>query len=415
MGVALSGCASNQQWVDRNDWANPSGWFGNLDHDGKSSQTSPDISHIHGPLTPPVAAPRAQVQATPLATPPALPVPPAKTKVAILLPLTGRDASLGQAMLNAAQQAVFDAGDDRFELMPRDTGAGEASAETAARDAIGSGAQLLIGPLFAANIPAVKAVVQNSSVNMLTLSTDTTMAGPNVFVMGFTPGPQVERIVNYAMAHGLRHFAALIPNNAYGALVGPIFRSAVAHDGGVIAAVETYDPAKQDSDAHIHALALYRDQIDALFLPEGGGDLTLIAGQLARAGFDSHRIRLLGTGLWDAEGLGRRSNFLVSGWYAASDPAGRRNFIKAYVATYGQEPPRLATLAYDATALAAVLSKRNGTFDAKDLTNPNGFAGLDGIFRLTAAGVVERGLAINEILPDGTRVIDPAPATFAVY
>ena len=56
-------------------------------------------------------------------------------------------------MLNAAQQAVFDAGASNFfEPMPRDTGPTEAGARAAAaaRDVIAKGARLLIGPLFAA-------------------------------------------------------------------------------------------------------------------------------------------------------------------------------------------------------------------------------------------------------------------------
>jgi hypothetical protein len=189
----------------------------------------------------------------------------------------------------------------------------------------------------------------------------------------------------------------------------------VARSGGTVIAIETYDAARHNTAEHIKALAARRDQIDALFLPEGGSDIELIVGQLAGAGFDNHGVRLLGTGLWDVPDLGKQAGFLVGSWYVASDPAGRQNFAATYAQTYGQEPPRLATLAYDATALAAVLAKRGARFDAAALTNPNGFAGLDGIFRLTPQGVVERGLAVNEVTADGARVIDAAPTTFAVY
>lgn len=397
-------------------WADPSSWFGDSSRNADASQ-SPDISHLHGPLAPPQPAPRAAVQTAALPAPgyapPAANIPGARVKVAILLPLTGKDAALGQAMLNAAQQAVFDIADSRFELMPRDTGTGESGAAAAARDAIASGAQLLIGPLFAVTIPAVHTIAQAASLNMLTLSTDVSRAAPDVFVMGFAPDAQVERVVRFAAAHGSRHFAALIPGNAYGSLVNEAFQDAVLHDGGTVVAVETYDPARHDSAAHIRSLAARRGQIDTLFLPEGGADLNLIAGQLTGAGFDNRAVRLLGTGLWDVPDLARQAGFLAGGWYAASDPAARRNFTAGYAKTYGREPPRLATLAYDATALAAVLAKRNMPYDADSLTNPNGFSGLDGIFRLTPDGFVERGLAVIEAAPAGPRTIDPAPKVFA--
>ncbi len=119
-------------------------------------------------------------------------------------------------------------------------------------------------------------------------------------------------------------------------------------------------------------------------MPEGDGDLEKIAGQLATAGFDNHRLKLLGTGLWDEPDLGQHAAFLVGGWYAASDPAARRGFMAAYARAYGQEPPRLATLSYDATALAAVLARRGVPFDRAALTNPNGQAGRRWYhFRLT--------------------------------
>jgi len=400
--VFLSSCSQEQSWVGS------SPWFGNnsLAQNSGSSQTP---GYGKDPLTPPLPAPVPPVQRLPNGITFNGSV---KTKVAILVPLTGPNATLGQAMLNAAQQAVFDVASENFELMPRDTGSDESSAGTAARDAVASGAQLLIGPVFAAAVPSVVSVARNNNINVLTLSSDASLAEPGVFVMGFTAAPQVERVVSYASMHGLHHFAALIPNNAYGALVGRAFQESVARHGGTLVDYQTYDPARHDSNMALQILAQHRDQIDALFLPEGGSDIDQISSQSLTAGFNSHLTRLLGTGLWDVPGIASQNNFLVGGWYAASDPKARTKFISSYMSAYGQEPPRLVTLAYDATALAAALAKHGSIFSAQDLTNPNGFAGLDGIFRLTQQGLTERGLAINEITESGPRVIDPSPTSF---
>jgi ABC-type branched-subunit amino acid transport system substrate-binding protein len=296
--------------------------------------------------------------------------------------------------------------------MPRDTASSEDGTETAARDAIAGGAQFLIGPVFADDVNRVKPIASSSGVNMLALSTDTSLADQDVFVMGFAPGAQVERAIAYAHAHGKHQFAALVPKDPYGDLVGSVFQQAVSRAGDQTVAFETYDPARHDVASGITALAAQKDRIDALFLPEGGEDLSLIAGQLKNAGFDPKHTRLIGTGLWDVADIGH-TDFLIAGWYAAPDPRARQKFIGAYVGAYGQPPPRLATLAYDATALAALLAKQGGHFDRTTLTNPNGFAGIDGIFRLTGQGLVERGLAMLEVTAAGGRVIEPAPATFS--
>jgi branched-chain amino acid transport system substrate-binding protein len=334
-----------------------------------------------------------------------------KLKAAILLPLSGKNADLGQAMLNAAQQALFDAAEADFELQPRDT-AGEGGAEEAARAAATDGARLIIGPLFATDVPIVKLVAQIYGLPMLPLSTDTSLADRTVYVMGLAPGAQVERVVAYAMAHGAHNFAALVPSTPYGNLVGEVFRKVVWQGGETLVEIEYFDPSAHDVGSQIKTLAARRDRIDALFLPESGDALKFIADQLTAAGFNPAHTHILGTGLWDVPEIGRQSPLLVGGWYAAPDPALRRNFISSYVAAYSQEPPRLATLAYDATALAAVLAKHAGNYDEAALTNPNGFAGLDGIFRLTTSGGVERAMAVIEVTQSSARVVDPAPTSF---
>lgn len=337
--------------------------------------------------------------------------PQAKVKTAILLPLSGENAALGQAMLNAAQQAVFDVAGPDFELQPRDT-AGQGGADLAAQAAVAGGARLIIGPVFATDVPAVKAVAQANNMMMLPLSTDASLADHGVYVMGLAPAPQVKRVVTYAAQRGAHNFAALVPSTPYGSLVGEAFRNAVEQNGGKITDIETFDPSAHDLKDRVKTLAAQRQNIDALFLPESENSLKSVADQLSASGFGPGQTHILGTGSWDIPDLGRQSPLLVGAWYAAPDPVLRRHFIASYIDAYGQEPPRLATLAYDATALAAVIAKHGGRYDEAAMTNPNGFAGLDGIFRLTPTGDVERAMTVSEVTLNGSQVVDPAPVSF---
>ncbi len=326
-------------------------------------------------------------------------------RVALLAPLSGKSAALGQAMVNAAQLAVFETGGAGFELMPRDTGGTSEGAVVALRDALASGAQLVIGPIFAAEVAAVKPEILPSGVNMLALSTDVSLAEPGAYVMGFAPTPQVERVVSYAIAKGAHRFAALVPAGPYGQLVARAFEEAVRQGGAELVASEAVD--------NVLALAAKREQIDALLLPFGGAELRRLAGQLSAIGFSKEKVKILGTGLWDEPNLAQGQPLLLGGLFAAAEPEARMRFVGAYKDNYGQLPPRLATLAYDATALAAALVRSGSGFDRMALTNPSGFAGLDGIFRLTAMGQIERGLAVNEVTENGSRVIDPSPTSFS--
>ena len=89
-------------------------------------------------------------------------------------------------------------------------------------------------------------------------------------------------------------------------------------------------------------------------------------------------------------------------------------FEKKFRNSYGTQPPRLVTLAYDATALAAVLARnKNGPdFSAAAITNPSGYWGRDGIFRFVPDGVAERGFAIMQLGRKNLRVLSPAPEAF---
>ncbi|MCM0019619.1 MAG: penicillin-binding protein activator, partial [Tagaea sp.] len=149
--------------------------------------------------------------------------------------------------------------------------------------------------------------------------------------------------------------------------------------------------------------------------PDFGDRLAQIASQLHLHEIDPARIKFLGIPLWD-DARTYREPSLLGGWFAAPPQEGRRNFERQYRDVFGRPPPRVATLAYDAVALAAVLARDKGPegadFSPAVLTNPAGFAGLEGIFRLTPQGQVERGLAVFEVQRGAARVLSPAPDTF---
>jgi branched-chain amino acid transport system substrate-binding protein len=345
-------------------------------------------------------------------TPPS-PVIVAKLRVGLLLPLSGVNNALGNAMLDAAQMALFDVADKRLELMPHDTQGTPQGAAEAARAALADGAKLIIGPLLAAEVSAVKSVAREADVPVLAFSTSTTLAGDGTYLMGFLPREEIERVTAFAHAKGVGRFAALAPRTPYGEIAVEALRAAAQKNGASLARVEYYDPATQDLTALVKRFAAVSRDFDALLLPEGGGRLRTLAPLLPYFDVDPDKVHFLGTGLWDEPGIGSEPA-LNGGWYAAPAPAARADFEKRFRELYRHTPPRLATLAYDATALAAVLAHgENGPdFSAQAITNPSGFAGVDGIFRLRPDGLVQRGLAVLEVHKTGNTVTDPAPETF---
>ena len=368
----------------------------------------------------------------PLPTTPvsATPMPPPSvqsTKVALLLPLSGPNADLGKTMLEAAQLALFTTGSNRLTLIPRDTTGTADGAANAAKSVIADGAKLILGPLIADDVDAVKPIAQAANVNIIAFATKTQVAGGNVFLMGFLPRQEVAREVSYAQNQGLKRFAALAPNTPYGHLMGDSLNQIAGSGGTSVTRVEYFDPSAPDVTASIKHLLPASAAItqggaapaggnlpfDALLLPEGGDQLKQIAGQLKTAGVDSTTTRFLGSGLWDDSSIVGDPD-LTGGWFAASPPDVRHDFEGRFEKAYGHPPPRLASLAFDAAALAAVLAKSDSPdpFSAQAIQNPNGFTGVDGLFRFGSDGLVQRGLAVLEVDPAGDKIVSPAPQSF---
>ena len=373
--------------------------------------------------------------------------------VGLLLPLSGQHARVGKAMLNAAQLALFDISGDEFRLIVRDTRGTEAGAREAARAALDAGASLILGPLFGSSVEAVAEEAWKRRVNVIAFTNDVKVAGGGVFVMGLAPGPQVKRVVSYASVQGLRRYAVFAPSTPYGQAVITAMYSAVARNGDQLSRIVSYDPANADPSAEVKILAEYESRqeelvklreeleargddaakkeleelenldtigapdFDAVMLPLGGKTLMTIAPLLAYYDIDPADVRYLGTTLWDDARLGSEVT-LREGWFAAPAPALWKEFSRRYAETYGGVPVRIASLSYDATALAAVLSRRarqegrEPDFAAAAISQKSGFAGIDGIFRFKPNGEVERGLAVLEMAQDGIKVLDPAPVSF---
>jgi ABC-type branched-subunit amino acid transport system substrate-binding protein len=338
---------------------------------------------------------------------------------AVLVPLSGPQAAIGTALLNAAQLAMFEIGDDTFTLLPFDTKGTPEGAVAAAQAAVAQHADIVIGPLFAGEAKAAAMVTRQSGLNMVSFTSDRTAVGDGVYTLGFLPGPQAVQVVEYARSQNRPRLAILAPSNEYGRRVAEWLYNTPSV-APAIASVQYYDPAAPDFTGPIKRLIKTDPKkpgdvgFDALLLPDEGARLRGIASMLSSQGIDPVQVKLLGTMLWE-DAKPNSEPALSGGWYAAPAMAGHADFDARYARAFGSRPPRIASLGYDATALAAVLARRSPhDFTAAVLTNPLGFAGVDGLFRLLADGTSERGYAIDEVVPGApAREIAPAPASFS--
>lgn len=358
-------------------------------------------------------------------------------------------------MLEAAQMALFDIGSERLVLLPKDSTGTPEGAQRAAAAALADGASLILGPVFSGSVAAVTPLAMAAGVNVVAFSSDRAVARPGVFIMGFQFDQQLARVIRYAIERGLSRFAVLAPASQYGETVvrelrrettstGSDFVDAVFYPADIretseiadiVRAFANYDArrqallaqrkwlAKQNDDVSREALrrlerydTLGATHFDAVLLPEGGARLLTIAPLLAYYDVDLAEVRLLGTSQWETAPLDQEPA-LLGGWFAAPPPEPRADFEARFATIYDRPPPRLASLAYDAVALAGALVRLpdGPNFSTRMLTNAAGFRGVDGLFRFVADGTNERALAVLEVTRDGVVTVSAAPKRLAAY
>jgi ABC-type branched-subunit amino acid transport system substrate-binding protein len=335
-----------------------------------------------------------------------------QVRVGLLLPLSanGNAGVAAQSMKNAAEMALAEFQNPNIQLLIKDDGGSPQGAQQGTQQALDEGAEIILGPLFALSVPATAQLARARNVPVIAFSTDSSIAGRGVYLLSFLPESDVNRIIDYSASIGKRSFAAMLPDNAYGNVVEAAFKQAVGRKGGRVVAFEKYGA---DRGAAARNVAQALGTADALFIADDGDSVVAAAEALTAAGANLKNIQLLGTGLWDNPRV-FASPLLQGGLYAAPDPSGFRSFSSRYRAKYSGDPVRTATLAYDAVALVAALARTQGQqrFSPDVLTNPSGFAGIDGLFRFRSDGTNERGLAVMRVTTGGGVAVAGSPKSF---
>ncbi len=346
---------------------------------------------------------------------PGMPAEGVPVRVGIILPFTSSSAptrALAASMMKAAELAMFDSANPNILLITADEGNGGAGAASAAQQLLAQGAEVIVGPLFGPSVSVVAPIARDRAVPVLAFSTEKTVAGNGAYLLSFLPQYEVSRVVGYAAANGHRQFAVLAPQTAYGDVTNDAFSDAVTAAHAKIVDVERYAPNAGAVAGPADAVA--RSGADAVLIAQGGVILRAIAPTLSLDGATRDKVKLLGTGLWDEDAALMREASLQGSWYAAPAPNADADFVGKYRAAFGTAPAQLASLAYDAVSLVALLAQGRPyhRFTRGALIDPNGFAGVNGIFRFKSDGTSERGLAVLEVTASGPVVVSPAPTTF---
>lgn len=398
-------------------------------------------------------------------------------RIAVLLPLSGNVASVANDLKNAATMALFNLNSDKIILQFYDSQGTSSGAKEATLNANEDNADIIIGPLFAEEVNASKRVANSPIISFTTdqsvLSRNvfsigflieqqikriveysisngykrfaiivpdnqtgnfisdnfekyTSAFGGEVVISRAYKNKKedlmtsVKEISNFeerekeykqymsdaqARLDYLNSLKLLPDNKDYLSAYDETQYSSTDDEIAFLEqTLETFAKKTTISDPEFDAIFVYGDDIN---------DVIMIGSSLMY--FDVHpdRIKFIGTSQLENPKIYSERAFR-SAWYPSVSTKYSGSFNQAYKKFYNKTPNKIASLAYDAVSLVGTIAK-NGTVEASDILNPNGWTGINGIFRFNRYGSSERNMDVKEIVGGSitkTKVISPAEINF---
>lgn len=374
--------------------------------------------------------------------------------VGAVLPLSGRNAAVGQKALRGLQMGLglYPGQSSSFKLAVIDD---EGNPDTARRGVERlvkeDNAIAIVGSVLSRNAVAVSAKANELNVPNIGLSqrSGLTEIGESVFRNAMTSEMQVRFLVKKAMEeHKLRRFAIVYPNDAYGVEFANLFWNEVLARGGQVTAVQVYSPKENDFRPLVQKLTgtfyiearleeykirlrerkdsgkkksirneLEEDVLppivdfDAVFIPDSVRALGQVSAALSYGGVRD--VSLLGTNLWNNPGVARRAgNFankllFIDSFVPSQDEFKRSQFVRDYKTLFSEDPGLIEMQAYDSGLLIRQLVSEGATSRASlnsALTRLKNFPGALGPLFISDDREIQRPLSLlslsgNEIIP----------------
>lgn len=338
-----------------------------------------------------------------------LPTDDTRHRVALLVPLSGKNAGVGQSLANATTMALLDTKAENIRMTSYDTARG---AGAAARKAVADGNKLILGPLLSDNVVATANIARPAGVPILSFSNDAGAAGDNVFILGHIPAQSIDRVVRYASSKGMKRFAAMVPNGVYGQRASSTLLRSAKNAGGEVISIQNFNRDSASVEAASKKLA-DNGEFDAVLIADNG-TMAIRAVPFIRKNA-SVGAKILGTDLWNTSSNLAGSRPMRGAWFASVSDGLYRQYADKYRSRYGRAPFRLSSLGYDAVLLTVKVAQNwrvGSRFPTTQLTDKGGFIGLDGVFRFRNNGISERALEVQEVRAGSFTVIDAAPKGF---
>ena len=371
-------------------------------------------------------------------------------RVGALLPLTGKYNTQGQGLKNATLMAIDDVNNKNLIVQFYDTKSTPEGARIAAENAINQNVDIFLGPLTSTEVKSVSNQAKDQDIPIISFSTTTDILQDGVYTLGLLIDDQVNKVVKYGAENGRSKLALFLPDNNTGVAVAKAAAKAAAANNVELVKIGFYKPETSDfsyqlkgfsdytrrkaradkiktnlkhqSDAgNINAAKILKRlntvdslgdvDFDMVLIPETGSRLKSIVAMLGYYDVFHPKVQFLGTSIWENAHLSNEST-LINSVYPTLSRVHNAYFANKYYSIFSQRPNSLYSFAYDGVALASALSMQENSNLKESITNPDGYIGINGVFRLFENGYNQHSLDVSKVTKAGDIVIRNAPNKF---
>lgn len=340
------------------------------------------------------------------APPPQLSMAPPiqRLKIALLLPLTGPQSPLGQAMQNAAVMGIYASSDPRLAIVPYDTAGKPEQAQLAATRAVAEGAGVILGPLYSTEVRAIKNNPAMPPIPILSFSNDSAAAGQNVFLLGMTPQTEIATLLHDLEQRGVRIVHVLAPDTPYGNGVLDAAKNHASRSGVKLQTIATYSSSnpkqllaavQKIKSALPNGPSNIVNSYHAVLVGEVGGRLGAVDANFQKIGINSSDVIIAGPSSWLEANFANLPS-LQQSYYVLPDPKSMQQFAVKYGSYFGGNPPGLAMMAFDGVQILSAAftgAAQTGSIQAA-LSSAPSFHASAGLLRFNPQNMAERQLSV---------------------
>jgi branched-chain amino acid transport system substrate-binding protein len=320
-------------------------------------------------------------------------------KIGVLLPFSGKNKKLGHSISNALEMALFETKSQNIKLIFRDSGENLEMLAKASKDLEKEGVAIIIGPVFSFQAAMIRKKVK-INIPIFSFTNDESIKSEGLWTLGFSPKQQIEAIFLEMLNHSITDISIIAPENIYGDIILQESRKMSILKNIQINQIYRYDRKAKDFSKfskYLNKDNLLRD--NGLLIIASGKQLREISSRAQYKGLSPKKIKYFGISGWnDDEILGEPA--LLGGYFIAPQQHSYETFVSRYFKLYDMIPNEISGLAYDILALLSIGLKDSNNMDEllNFLTNPIGFNGIFGFFKISSHGDVLRKFITYEVM-----------------